>query len=235
MFAQTFCDSPLELSRRKWTTLLSFSLEALAVIALITAPLLRMDTLPQSRTIAAVFTPILPAEPVANPAPARGAAAAAPLGQLDSRRLMTPGWVPSTIPTSDGPPVQPPGVPWGRPGANPLGVIVGNGAEVRPVLPTPARPTRVSGGVMEGALIQKIQPVYPRLALVTRTEGSVVLQAVISREGVIENLQVISGSPYLSRAAVEAVHQWRYRPYRLNGEPVEVETQIVVNFTLGGN
>jgi protein TonB len=73
------------------------------------------------------------------------------------------------------------------------------------------------------------------LAITTHTQGSVVLQALISRTGEIENLRVVSGSPYLSRAALEAVRQWRYRPYRLNNEPVEVETQIVVNFTLGGN
>jgi protein TonB len=60
------------------------------------------------------------------------------------------------------------------------------------------------------------------------------MRAVISRTGTIENLQVISGSPFLSRAAIDAVRQWRYRPYELNGQPVEVETQIVVNFTLSG-
>jgi protein TonB len=62
-----------------------------------------------------------------------------------------------------------------------------------------------------------------------------VLQAVISKQGVIENLKVLSGHPMLAPAAIEAVRQWRYRPYVLNNEPVEVETQITVNFSLGGN
>ncbi len=87
---------------------------------------------------------------------------------------------------------------------------------------------------MEGNLIRRIQPDYPPLARQARIQGSVVLRAVISRDGRIENLQVLNGHPMLAPAAIEAVRQWRYRPYMLNGEPVEVETQITVNFTLGG-
>jgi len=62
-----------------------------------------------------------------------------------------------------------------------------------------------------------------------------VLQAVISKQGSIENLQVLTGHPLLVPAAIEAVRQWHYRPYVLNNEPVEVETQITVNFSLAGN
>src|SRR5438445_13876654 len=83
---------------------------------------------------------------------------------------------------------------------------------------------------MEGNLVHRVQPEYPPLAVQTRTQGQVVLRAVITREGTIENLQVVSGHPLLVRAALEAVRQWRYRPYVLNGEPVEVETQVTVNF-----
>jgi protein TonB len=89
--------------------------------------------------------------------------------------------------------------------------------------------------MMEGNLIYKVQPVYPPLARSARVQGSVVLRAVISRAGTIENLQVLSGHPLLVKAAREAVEQWRYRPYILNGEPVEVETQVTVNFLLAGN
>ena len=87
---------------------------------------------------------------------------------------------------------------------------------------------------MEGNLVHRVQPEYPPLAVQTRTQGQVVLRAVISREGTIENLQVVSGHPLLVRAAIEAVRQWRYRPYVLNGEAVEVETQVTVNFVLSG-
>ena len=88
--------------------------------------------------------------------------------------------------------------------------------------------------MMEGNLIHRVQPDYPALARQVRVQGTVVLRAMISREGSIENLQVLSGHPMLVRAAVDAVRQWRYRPYVLNGEPVEVETEVTVNFVLSG-
>ena len=97
-----------------------------------------------------------------------------------------------------------------------------------------ARPPIVSR-MMEGNLIYKVQPIYPALARSARVQGAVVLRAIISRSGTIENLQVASGHPMLVSAAVDAVRQWRYRPYLLNGEPVEVETQVTVNFNLAGN
>jgi protein TonB len=87
----------------------------------------------------------------------------------------------------------------------------------------------------EGDLVRKILPTYPPLARSARIQGVVVLQAVISKQGGIENLRVLSGHPMLAPAAIEAVRQWRYRPYVLNNEAVEVETQITVNFSLAGN
>lgn len=77
-------------------------------------------------------------------------------------------------------------------------------------------------------------PTYPSLARAARIEGMVVLQAIISKQGTIENLKVVSGHPMLVQAAIDAVREWRYRPYILNNEPVEVETQITVNFSLAG-
>jgi protein TonB len=77
-----------------------------------------------------------------------------------------------------------------------------------------------------------VQPEYPAIARSAGIQGSVLLQAVISKNGTIENLRVVSGHPFLVKAAVAAVMRWRYRPYFLNGEPIEVETQITVNFTL---
>ena len=80
----------------------------------------------------------------------------------------------------------------------------------------------------------RVQPLYPPLSRQARIQGQVVIRAVISRNGMIENLQVLSGHPMLVQAAIDAVKQWRYRPYFLNGEPVEVETQVTVNFLLSG-
>ena len=88
--------------------------------------------------------------------------------------------------------------------------------------------------MMEGNLILRVQPVYPVLARQARIQGTVVLRAVISREGAIEKLQVASGHPMLVQAAMDAVRQWRYRPYFLNNEPVEVDTQVTVKFVLSG-
>jgi protein TonB len=87
----------------------------------------------------------------------------------------------------------------------------------------------------EGNLVHKVQPAYPALARSARIQGAVVLQAVISKAGAIKNLKVLAGHPMLVQAAIDAVSQWRYRPYILNNEPVEVETQITVNFSLAGS
>ena len=100
--------------------------------------------------------------------------------------------------------------------------------------PANVAPLRISH-INEGNLIRRVQPAYPPLARSARIQGAVILQAVISRQGAIENLKVLSGHPMLAPAAVDAVRQWRYRPYILNNEPVEVETLITVNFSLAGN
>jgi len=98
----------------------------------------------------------------------------------------------------------------------------------------PVKKLIISSGVMAGMIVLKTQPVYPPIAKAARQSGTVVLQATISKTGAIENLHVISGPAMLQQAAQDAVRQWRYRPYLLNGEPVEVETTVNVIFTLGG-
>ena len=118
-----------------------------------------------------------------------------------------------------------------------MGGVIGGIISSTPVsVPKAATPTRVrvSQGVTQGLLIRKVQPTYPPLARQARIQGQVLLQAEISKDGTIQNLRLISGHPMLTSAAIEAVKQWRYKPYILNGEPVEVETQITVNFTLSG-
>jgi protein TonB len=83
-----------------------------------------------------------------------------------------------------------------------------------------------------GMLVRRMEPRYPPAAIAARIEGPVKIKAIINREGIIEQAEVLSGSPLLTRAALEAIREWRYRPYMLNGVPVEVETQITVNFVL---
>ena len=128
------------------------------------------------------------------------------------------------------------GVPGGVPGGQMGGVIGGIISSTPVAVPKVATPqrVRVSQGVTQGMLIRKVQPTYPPLARQARIQGTVVLQARSARMGRFENLRLISGHPMLAPAAIEAVKQWKYKPYILNGEPVEVETQVTVNFTLGG-
>ena len=100
-----------------------------------------------------------------------------------------------------------------------------------PNLPKPSLATlRVSQGVSQGLLIKRVQPKYPPAALATHTQGAVQIEATINKEGNVTNLKVLSGDPVLAKAALEAVRQWRYKPYYLDGQPVEIETQITINF-----
>ena len=114
--------------------------------------------------------------------------------------------------------------PWAACSAN-------HGPKVNAAAP---KKVNISAGVAVGLLIQKTIPIYPPIAKAARVQGTVVLQATISRQGTIENLHVVSGPAMLQQAAMDAVRTWRYRPYLLNNEPVEVDTTVNVIFTLGG-
>jgi protein TonB len=162
--------------------------------------------------------------------------------ELNNGQLRTPTKIPQKVQMIKEEEAPPPsmagvvgGVVGGVPGGSAGGVIGGilNSTAAVPKVAAPQR-VRVSSGVSTGLLIKKVQPNYPPLARQARIQGSVVLQAEISKEGTIQNLQLISGHPMLAPAAIEAVKQWRYKPYLLNGEPVAVETQVIVNFTLSG-
>ena len=138
------------------------------------------------------------------------------------------------------------GVPGGVPGGTPGGVIggiIGGIPSAAPPPPPPPPPKveekkpppsriRVGGNVQAANLIKQPKPVYPPLAKQARIQGKVIFNAVIGKDGSIQNLQMLSGHPLLVPSATEAVRQWVYRPTLLNGEPVEVATTIEVNFTL---
>jgi protein TonB len=119
-----------------------------------------------------------------------------------------------------------------------LGGVMGGVGTGSPVVvkaaPKPTGPLHVSSGTMAGALISRPDPVYPPIAKAAHVQGAVILHAVISKQGTIENLTVVSGPQMLQGAAVDAVKRWKYKPYQLNGEPTEVDTTITVNFTFGG-
>ncbi len=240
MFAETLHSSWPERARRGWTTLTSFGLQALIAAVLIVLPLLRPSGLPSLRQLS---TPISLGSPQQVPAvsgnPHPRFAPTHP-AEIFFRR-------PSALPTSAQPSVDegPPQIEGSGPyipGAAQLGdsrglpnVLGGGTQPVVPVLPPPAVVRLQVSHVSEGNLIRKVQPVYPALAHSARIQGVVVLQAVIGKQGNIENLRLISGHPMLAPAAIDAVRQWRYKPYILNNDPIEVETQITVNFSLAGN
>jgi TonB family protein len=94
---------------------------------------------------------------------------------------------------------------------------------------------RLSRDVAQGLIAAKVQPEYPELARKARIQGTVCLNGVISKDGDVTEVHLISGHPALAQAAIDAVKQWKYKPYLLDGRPVEVETQVTVNFTLAGN
>ena len=126
------------------------------------------------------------------------------------------------------------GVPGGIEGGVPGGVIggvIGTGEPPPAPPPTPRR-VRLSQNVLQGYLIHSVQPVYPPLAKAARIAGTVVLQITVSKDGRVQNVRRLSGHPILDQSAVDAVRQWRYRPYLLNGEPVEVESIVTINYAL---
>jgi TonB family protein len=120
------------------------------------------------------------------------------------------------------------GVPGGSGGV--IGGIIGSAAPP-PKVAVPQK-VRVSSEVMEANVIKRVEPVYPTVARVAKIQGDVRLQATISKTGAIENLRAVSGHPILIQAAMDAVRQWQYKPFLLNGEPTEVESTVIVVFKL---
>jgi periplasmic protein TonB len=238
MFAATVESSWAERARRGGTILSSFGLQALLTSLLLILPLLRQVGMPSFHPLS---TPISLGQPLEGPAVRPHA------GPSFSPRRPAEFFFrrPSPLPVGRGPidasaPIGPdvgPYVPARGTDQHGLPGLFSSGTQ--PILPTApppalAHPLLVSH-ISEGNLIRKVQPAYPALARSARIQGTVVLQAIISKQGTIENLTVLTGHPMLAPAAIEAVRQWRYHPYILNNEPVAVETQIKVNFSLAGN
>jgi periplasmic protein TonB len=241
-----FGDSLLEVSRKEryhrgYATVVSFGLESLAVAMLLVAPLLYVQSLPRLREamMALPLPPPAPSAPAAMRHPAQ-----APSNMAADGSIVAPNRFPEhPAPIVDDQDSTPPafsqvGVQGGT--ENPMarnGVLWSTGSGTMNIAPPPlpavvSRPPRISQ-LMDGYLVTRVQPSYPPLARQARIQGAVILHALISRDGRIENLQLVSGHPLLVQSAMDAVKQWHYRPYLLNNEPVEVETQITVNFSLG--
>jgi periplasmic protein TonB len=240
MFAELADSSWANRSHRGWAAFASFSVQALAVSILFLLPTIYTEGLPSPLTMRTV----LPVPPPAPPPRQTHQTIPATSNMSTRGEVIEPPSVPRGVSPIDEQVAPPPvdlagfevacGTGDSR-AQNPVLNLRGRGLD-HTVLPPPSVEIhqRPISHMMEGNLVYRIQPEYPALARQVRVQGTVVLRAVISREGAIENLQVLSGHPLLVKAAMEAVRQWRYRPYVLNGEPVEVETQVTVNFILSG-
>jgi len=239
MFEDSLVESSGKLkTRRGLTTTLSFVLQLVALGVMILIPLIYTEALPKGQLTTFLVAPPPPPPP---PPPA----AAVPVHrvvEVNDTVLRQPTKIPQKVAVikDEEPPQAAAGVMGGVPGGVPggsmggvIGGIIGSAKNNLPTVATPDR-VRVSSGVASGNLVNKVQPVYPPIARTNRIAGQVILHAIISKSGNIENLQVVSGHPMLTQAALDAVRQWKYKPYMLNGEPVEVETTIQVNFNLGG-
>jgi protein TonB len=217
---------------RRWM-MATFVLNGSVLLALILIPLLYPEALPNKLMSILLTAP--PPPPAARPQPKQETTRAFHgERQLTDLGLTIPTRIPTSIARIDGPEAAPGGQITMDQGGTVVGSDLFRSAAPIPAKPAvrPAGPTHISSGVAAGLLIQKVLPQYPPLGKAVRVEGTVVLQAVISRSGTIENLRVVSGPPMLQQAALDAVEQWRYRPYMLDGDPVEVETTINVIFTL---
>lgn len=252
MFEQTFVDG-VGKTNKPWSVFVSFLIQVGLIIVLVLIPLIYTDTLPSAHLTSFLVAPPPPPPPPPPPAAAPVKIVKIIPRQFDAGRLMAPKAIPKDIAMIKEEELPPPmsgavgvvgGVPGGVPGGTMGGVmggIIGGIPTAAPPPPPPVKvevkpPTpqriRVGGNVQQANLLKQPKPVYPPLAKQARIQGTVRFNAIIGKDGTIQNLTLVSGHPLLAPSAREAVIQWIYRPTLLNGEPVEVQTQIDVNFTL---
>jgi protein TonB len=248
MFEQVFVEGK---TKTTWTVLTAFIAQTALMIIAVILPMIYFDVLPKTQLTSFLVAPPPPPPPPPPPAAPTAVKIVKVIPrQFDAGRLMAPKSVPKEIATIREEELPPAasgvggvmggiagGVAGGTPGGV-LGGIIGSVPIAAPPPPPPpvkaSTPKRITigGNVQQAKLVRQPKPVYPPLAKQARISGVVHLAAVISKDGTIQDLKVISGHPLLIPSALEAVKQWVYQPTLLNGEPVEVSTQIDVNFTL---
>jgi protein TonB len=218
-------------TRSRCWMIAAFSFNTSILVALILIPLICPEALPRQ---AIAFLMDLPAPPTPQTEPKPIVQTARPLTETQDGTFTAPSKIPPRIYMASGP--EPPlisnpstwdpnsatpgGVPFGKPGATVVHLAA-------------SAPVRVSSTVEAGLILRKTMPIYPVIAKAAGISGTVALAATISKTGTIENLHVTSGPAMLQQAALDAVKTWIYRPYLLDGQPVEVETTVNVIFTLG--
>ncbi len=208
----------------------SVILQVVVIAGVMLWPLVTLGVLPAQVTV----TPLPPFRGEPQPQPASHQAPHLTSGRTMVVRLdLPPPRFPSHSGGSSNP--EPPGIgatiTSGDPGI-PGGFSDGQRIEIVPPSQAQNKPLKMSEGVMNAQLERRVEPEYPRIATYMHLAGTVLLRATIGTYGEVHSFVVVSGNPILAQAACDAVRQWRYRPTLLSGQPVEVETEITVNFVL---
>ena len=242
MFEQTFLERD-GAARRPWPVAFSFAAQAAVTGAILMIPLINTAKLAFSPAPLILYAPPRPVQPppVMHQTSATPSATTQMLRQVFRPVFTAPSRIPATISMTPDP-FQAVDLPMSTAVGSVIPLPFGPpliGAENKPAAvqshptpSTPKQPIRVGGGVQAAKLLAQPKPLYPPLARSARISGTVHLQAIIGRDGTIRNLQLVGGPPLLIAAALDAVRRWVYQPTLLNGEPVEVFTEIEVNFTL---
>jgi protein TonB len=243
MFQQTFVQTGK--TRNTWTVFFSSFVQLVVIVVMIILPMIYFDALPKGTLTSFLVAP--PPPPPAPPPPPEAPRVVKVIPrQFDEGKLLAPMVVPKPIAVIVESELPPPSSNVSMVGVQGLTGVLSSLLGGIPSAAPPSAPAvktedkaavpnqriRVGGNVQTAKLLKQPRPNYPAPAKSARIQGVVKLHALISKEGTIENLTVISGHPLLVSAALEAVKQWVYQPTLLNSEPVGVETEIDVNFTL---
>jgi len=237
IFEQTFVVTAK--THKMGTVLVSFAAQTILVVIGVLIPMMYFDALPTAQLRSLLLAPPPPAPTPPPPPPEASKVVKFIPRQFEAGKLMAPHSIPpiAIIKEDELPALSAVGSVGGV-GPDTLVRILGPVPVAAPPPPPSVQKNaqtprlRVGGIVQSAKLVRQLKPVYPQLAKQARIQGVVRLHALISREGTIEDLKVVSGHPLLVPSALEAVKQWAYEPTLLNGEPVGVETDIDVNFTL---
>ncbi len=244
MFEEMVVSTTMKKTNKPWTIMLSMVFQVLFLAILVLIPLIYTEALPKTLMSSILLAPPPPPPPPPPPAPAQIVHIKPVAHLMEAGKLVAPKVIPKDVKIIKEE-EQPPdmgmtgvagGVPGGVAGGSMGGVIGGVIGGAGTAAPPPPKPTasriRVGGAVQAAKLVNRVQPMYPPLARQTRISGTVRLHAIIGKDGTVQQLTVESGHPLLVQSALDAVKQWRYQPTLLNGEPVDVDTEIDVIFSL---
>ncbi len=229
-------------TNKPWTVVVSMLLQVGFLVILILIPLIYTEALPRALMSSILLAPPPPPPPPPPPSATPAIKIKPMVRMMQSGKLVAPKVIPKDVMMIKEE-AQPPDINagtgagvFGGVGGGSMGALGGLAGGAGRTAPPPPKPTvtrtRVGGAVQAAKLVNRVQPLYPPLARQTRISGTVKLHAIIGKDGTVQQLQVVSGHPLLVQAALDAVKQWRYQPTLLNGDPVEVDTEIDVIFSL---